>query len=115
MVTVLDVATLLGGITALWFFYDKRAIILNWFNWFRLYRRNYVNPLALPDEDFEFFSKAAFFPGSEYLPVNVKEKELCISLTNHGVLKESNGTFKLTRQGKRMYAGRTKNQVTGPN
>lgn len=103
MQTVLNVATLLGGITALWFLYDKRVIISNWF---KLCTRESVNPLALPDEEFEFiFSKAGFFVGGGYLPVNAEEKGFCLSLTNYGVLKEKSGAFKLTGPGKRMLAG----------
>ncbi|WP_462167601.1 hypothetical protein [Pseudoalteromonas sp. GB43] len=94
MDTILNIATLLGGITALWFLYDKRVII---FNWFRLFTTKSVNPLSLPDQEFEFiFNKAEFFANSEYLPVTPEEDELCKSLVNHGVLKEKNGTYKLT-------------------
>ena len=104
METLLNVATLLGGLAALWFLYDKRVIILNWF---KLCTRKSLNPLALPDEEFEFiFSKADFFAGGNYIPINAEEKELCLSLTNHGVLKERSGAFKLTGPGKRMLAMR---------
>lgn len=103
MQTVLNIATLLGGLTALWFLYEKRVIILNWF---KLYTRKPVNPLSLPDQEFEFISnKSEFFARGEYLPVSAEEKELCRSLTNHGVLKEKNGAYLLTGPGKRMLAG----------
>jgi hypothetical protein len=103
MQMILNIATLLGGLTALWFFYDKRVTILNWF---RLCTRASVNPLSLPDNEFEFiFDKANFFINTLYSPVNSQEKELCLSLTNHGVLRDINGAFKLTGPGKRMLVG----------
>lgn len=105
MQTVLNIATLLGGFTALWFLYDKRVIVLNWF---KLYTRTSVNPLALPDQEFEFiFNKSEFFTRGQYLPVNAEEREFCMSLTNHGVLREKGGAFRLTGPGKRMLAGRS--------
>ena len=105
MQNILNAAPLLGGLTALWFLYDKRAVI---FNWLKLYTRKSVNPLSLPDKEFEFvFNKAAFFVNGEYLPVTTEEKQLCLSLINHGVLKSKNGAFMLTGPGKRMLAGKT--------
>ena len=66
MQTVLNIATLLGGFTALWFLYGKRVIVLNWL---KLYTKTSVNPLALPDQEFEFiFKKSGFFTGGKYLP-----------------------------------------------
>lgn len=104
MLTVLDIATLLGGLTALWFLYDKRVVISNWF---KLWSRKSVNPLSLPDQEFEFiFSRAESFAGGKYLPVNAEENEFCRSLANLGVLKEKNGTYRLTGPGRRMIAGR---------
>jgi len=104
MLTVLNMATLLGGLTALWFLYDKRVVISNWF---KLWSRKSVNPLSLPDQEFEFiFSRAESFAGGKYLPVNAEENELCRSLTNLGVLKEKNGMYRLTGPGRRMIAGR---------
>ena len=99
---ILNTATLLGGLTALWFLYDKRVVISNWF---KLCTRNSVNPLSLPDKEFDFlFNKAEFFMAGEYLPVDTEEKELSLSLVNHGVLRERNGGFKLTGPGKRVLA-----------
>ena len=105
MQIILNIATLLGGLTALWFLYDKRAII---FSWLKLYTRKAVNPLSLPDKELEFvFNNAAFFVNGEYLPVTTEEKQLCLSLINLGILKSKNGAFRLTGLGKRMLAGRT--------
>lgn len=102
MQIILSIATLLGGLTALWFLYDKRVIISNWL---KLCTKKSVNPLSLPDKEFEFvFNKSEFFVKGEYLPINAEEKELCLSLANHGVLKSKNGAFRLTGPGKRMLA-----------
>ena len=87
----------------MWFLYDKRVII---FNWFKLYTSKSMNPLSLPDQEFEFiFNKAAYFVRGEYLPVNADERAFCFSLTNHGVLKIRKGAFILTGPGKKMLAG----------
>lgn len=103
MQIIFNIATILGGLTALWFLYDRRVII---FNWFKIWSSKSVNSLSLPDDEFEFiFDRAKLFIEDNYSPLNTKERELCLSLKNHGVLKDRNGGFKLTGPGKRMLAG----------
>lgn len=97
---ILDIATLLGGLTALWFLYDKRSIILAWL---KSTKRKPLNPLSLPDGPFEFIcNNADLLKNGFYTPVNAREKELCLILVNQGVLRDKGGAFNLTRSGEAM-------------
>lgn len=97
---ILDIATLLGGITALWFLYGKRSILFSWLNGSK---REPLNPLSLPDVSFEFIcNNAALLKNGFYAPVDAHEKELCLIQVNHGVLRNKGGTFNLTQSGKAM-------------
>ncbi len=101
MQVILNIATLLGGITAVWFLYEKRLII---FGWFRISFIKSINPLSLPDEEFTFlFEKARLLQDGPYLPVSVNEERLCKSLVNLKVLKAaSSNMYKLSCLGKKM-------------
>ncbi len=94
-------ATILSGVAAIWFLYDKRVITLGWI---KLLTPEPISPLSLPDDDYEFIDRnASFFKEGKYLPKNEKETEHCRSLSNHGVLKQhGKKAFKLTRMGRRM-------------
>jgi hypothetical protein len=101
---VLIIATLLGGITAIWFLYDKSTSILAWF---KLSENNVSDPtiLSISDNDFGFLeSNLKLLTGVGYVPKNNSETEACISLLNQRILKKSSSDkFKLTRVGKKMF------------
>jgi len=100
---ILQIATLLGGITAVWFFYDKRHVIAAWFKLNKSHD-SARSILDVSDDDFgcidtnlDTLSKAG------HIPINELEKETCISLFNQGILHRSfQGKYKLTSIGKGM-------------
>ncbi len=80
MQPLLSIATLLGGLAALWFFWDRRRVISAWL---KIRTRDGINPLSLGDDDFVFLSsKSVVFLITPYLPINSDEEEKCKSLTN---------------------------------
>lgn len=101
MKTILDICTLLGGIAAVWLLYDKRIVICGWF---RISFTKSINPLSLPDEEFNFlFEKSGLLQSGSYLPVSANEEQLCKSLVNLKVLKTANRKmYKLSYLGKKM-------------
>lgn len=103
MHVVLVVSTVLGGLSALWFLYDKRYTIASWFDFSA---GDFINPLSLPDEEFSFLSNRLhqLLKGT-YLPVNSVEENLCRSLANLGILKNIGGNkFKVTGAGKKILS-----------
>lgn len=98
--TILNIATILGGITSLWFLWDKRRIILACV---KIKYSNRINPLSLGDDEFLFFiENRKLMLNSRYLPKNDNEEEICKSLTNVGVLSKRGGFYKLTSAGRAM-------------
>ncbi|WP_041416005.1 hypothetical protein [Shewanella halifaxensis] len=55
MELILGIATLLGGITAIWFFYDKRHVIAAWFKLNKSHD-SARSIFDVSDEDFGFIS-----------------------------------------------------------
>ncbi len=56
-----------------------------------------VSPLALSDEDFMFlYSRFLAATASKYVPTTEEETQNCKSLCNSGVLRPSEGGYKLT-------------------
>jgi hypothetical protein len=103
MQMMLDAATLLGGITAIWFLYEKRLTIVSWF---KISIGSSINPLSLPDEEFTFIDeKSSNLLNGSYLPVAEKEEYLCKSLVNLKLLKQvGRDKYKLTYIGKKMLS-----------
>lgn len=100
MEAILGIATILGGISAVWFFYDKRQVIAAWF---KLNTKNTVSPPVLSDEEFLFaINKKCALLQNEYLPVDANEASICRSLVNQGVLIKRGEQFRLSRAGKKM-------------
>ena len=97
----LAVCTVLGGISAVWFLYEKRTAIVGWF---KRSPQSGINPLSLPDEEFMFLHRPREnFLSGPYLPTSQEEQVLCKSLTNSGVLKPARrNMFALTRHGKKL-------------
>lgn len=94
----LEISTILGGITALWFFYDKRHVI---FACFKIRKSTSINPLGLSDECFEFlYVNRVALLANAYLPIDSGEEVICKSLTNHGVLVKWMGKYRLSRAGR---------------
>lgn len=100
METVLAIATLLGGVAAVWFFWDKRRVIAAWF---KVRASDAVNPLSLSDDEFNFISanSEALLRG-RYTPISSAEDMMCRSLTNSGVLIKRNDRYDLSRAGRLM-------------
>ena len=98
---IYNVATLLGGVAAVWLLYDKRLTIANWF---KISFADSVNPLSLPDEEFLFINqRSGQLLRGPYLPEDSEEEYLCKSLVNLGLLKRANrNKFKLTSSGKKF-------------
>jgi hypothetical protein len=103
MQIILAGATLLGGITSIWFFCEKRRLIKAWFT-----RKTPVpiNPLSLVDEDYTFLhSRSRPLLQGAYLPTGDAEETACKSLTNAGVLVKSRGRYRLSLAGRVMLNG----------
>lgn len=103
MEVVITIATLLGGLSALWFFWDKvKSKILAIFS-------NMADPeniLAISDDEFLMLEKILKSKAKKsYLPVSDSEISLCKGLVNQGWLNQkSDFTFTLTRKALKHYA-----------
>ena len=97
---ILRIATILGGISAIWFLYGKRHVI---FACFKLRVSASVNPLGIPDEDFEFLvAKRESFLTAAYLPIDENEEATCRSLVNNGVLVKQIQKYRLSSAGRQI-------------
>lgn len=100
LVIFLNCATLLGGVSAMWFLWDKRKTILAWV---KIKSNKHVNPLSLSDDEFVFFDSIR---GSmlrlRYLPKDQNEDSICRSLVNAGVLAKRGEFYVLTSAGRAM-------------
>lgn len=103
MEIILAICTILGGLSAVWFFWDKISIY--WESFLKTFRKNEeISPLSLPDDEFKFIDKISKinFKGN-YQPTSEKELQLCNSLVNHGVFsKQSDSSYKLKKEGKNL-------------
>jgi|SaaInlStandDraft_3_1057020.scaffolds.fasta_scaffold68083_2 hypothetical protein len=108
MELILAICTILGGLSAVWFFWDKIAIY--WGSFLNLFRKNEEIPLlSLPDDEFMFIDKISKinFKGS-YQPTSEIELQLCNSLVNYGVfLRQSDSSYKPTKEGKKFFNSAT--------
>lgn len=100
---ILTIATLLGGLTAIWFLFDKRYVIKSWFK-LSDGKGSVRSILEISDEAFLFIdSNLNSLAKSGHEPVNESEKEACKSLLNQGLLEKSfGGKYKLSSIGKKM-------------
>ena len=103
MEMILAICTILGGLSAAWFFWDKISIY--WESFLQTFRKNEeISPLSLPDDEFMFIDKISKikFKGN-YQATTEEEFQHCNSLVNHGVfLKQSGSSYKLTKEGKKL-------------
>lgn len=96
---ILGFATILGGISAIWFLYDKRHVVSACF---KLRVSTSVNPLEIPDKDFEFLvANREALLSAPYLPVDENEEAACRSLVNNGVLVKRKEKYRLSSAGRR--------------
>ena len=96
--TALNIATLLGGITAIWFLWDKRKTMLAWI---KIKSSNHINPLSMNDKDFLFFNKnRKFMLTTKYFPKTLNEEVICKSLTNVGIFTTRGKFYVLTSAGR---------------
>ncbi len=88
---LLEVCTVLGGLSAIWFFFDKIQIFLNKHGFQKLCSTKSTSILALSDEEFMLIDKLLKFPYSkEYLSSSPEEKNTFNSLVNLGYFSLSN-------------------------
>tara|TARA_R110001592_G_scaffold204231_1_gene454283 strand:- start:1430 stop:1738 length:309 start_codon:yes stop_codon:yes gene_type:complete len=96
----LNFATLLGGVSAMWFLWDKRKTISAWI---KIKSYKHVNPLTLSDDEFLFFNSIRnIILTSRYLPKDKNEESTCKSLVNAGVLAKRGEFYVLTSAGRVM-------------
>lgn len=104
MEIILLIGTILGGLAAISFFWDKLAI--HWKNFRNSFGKNGdISTLSLPDDEFMFIDKISKikFKGN-YQPTSERELQLCNSLVNYGVFsKQSDSSYKWTRKGKKLF------------
>lgn len=97
---ILSIATILGGISAIWFLYDKRHAISACF---KLRVSASVNPLGIPDKDFDFLAaKREALLTAAYLPIDASEEATCRSLVNNGVLVKQIKKYRLSSAGRQI-------------
>ncbi|MDO6545709.1 hypothetical protein [Pseudoalteromonas carrageenovora] len=103
MELILQIATLLGGITAIWFFYDKRHVVSAWFK-LKKSHDSVRSIFEVSDEDFRFIdANLDTLNKTGYIPIYESEKETCKSLSNQGILHRTfRGKYKFTSVGKSM-------------
>ncbi|WP_141123977.1 hypothetical protein [Pseudomonas borbori] len=103
MEVIITIATLLGGLSALWFFWDKvKSIFIRIFS----NRTDPENILAISDDEFAMLEKILKSKAKKsYLPISDSELSLCKALVNQGWLNQkSDFTFTLTRKALKHYA-----------
>ena len=101
---ILSIATILGGISAIWFLYDKRHITSACF---KLRVSAFVNPLGIPDKDFEFLvARPEAFLMAPYLPIDANENATCRSLANSGILVKRIKKYRLSSTGRQILESR---------
>jgi hypothetical protein len=103
MENILEICTILGGISAGWFLLDKAAIYQEgYLNSFR--NNGEISLLSLPDDAFMFIDEISKinFKGN-YQPTSALDLNLCKTLVNYGVFsKQSDSSYKPTREGKKL-------------
>lgn len=83
------IATLLGGVAAIWYFFDKTKETINSFF---LKSKNAIpgSIFDISDEDFSFiYRNLETLSGSGHVPINSTDSERCIALKNLNILKKS--------------------------
>lgn len=106
MEIILAICTILGGISAIWFFWDKITIHLKSLVTLFGSKKEELNLLSLPDSEFVFFDKLlkSNIIKNNYLPTSKEDLELCNSLVNHGfLLKRKDSSYKLTKEGNKIF------------
>ena len=100
LIIILNCATLLGGVSAIWFLWEKRKTILAWV---KIKSNKHINPLSLSDDEFLFFhSIRNAMLTSQYLPTDQNEESTCKSLVNAGILAKRGEFYVLTSAGRAM-------------
>ena len=71
----------------------------------------YISPLSLADNEFEFIEKISSFQLTDdiYHPENNNETEICTSLTNQGLFIKKGNEFHLTEKGTMLIVDIGKN------
>lgn len=89
MEAFLAVCTLLGGASAVWFFWDKIVFFMQKINFVSPDKN--INILSLSDDEFMLVDKLLKFPNpKEYLPTSPNESIIFNSLVNQGYFTKSN-------------------------
>ncbi len=102
MEVVLAICTVLGGASAVWFFWDKIVLFVKRIDFIK--RDKNISFLSLSDNEFTLVDKLLKLPGSkEYLPTSSNEKNIFSSLANQGYFsKTNNGSYVPTRKFKQL-------------
>jgi hypothetical protein len=92
MTYLLEGATILGGISAAWFIWEKLSP-----RWSGLRSSKHESVLNLPDQEFEMLNKILGHRNlKSYQPTSDSKRILCDSLVNYDVLKRlRNSTYKV--------------------
>ena len=98
----LAICTILGGASAVWFFWDKIILFIKGINFISTDKN--INFLSLSDDEFTLVDKLLKLPSpKEYLPTSPNEKETFSSLSNQGYFsKNNNGAYVPTRKFKQL-------------
>lgn len=104
MQLILTISTFLGGLAAIWFFWDKIKDYLGTMADMFKSQKTQINCLGLPDDEFMFLDKISKLPTkNRFLPASTEETNLYHSLANYGLFKkQADLSFKPTRQGKKF-------------
>ena len=103
MELILIIATLLGGVAAIWFFFDKTKETINSF----FLKSKSAIPESIfdiSDENFSFIDRnLETLSGSGHVPINSTDSERCIALKNLGILeKSSTGVYTIRKKAKTL-------------
>lgn len=102
MEVILAICTILGGASAVWFFWDKIVLFINGFNFSKTDKS--ISVLPLSDDEFTLVERLLNLPNpKEYLYTSEDEEKLFNSLANQGYFKKSkSGAYIPTRIFKRL-------------
>lgn len=104
MKTILAISTVLGGLAAIWFFWDKITVRLGKTIHKLRPQETLESYLELPDDEFMFLDKISKLPTkNKFFPTSSEEIHLYNSLANYGLFeKQADSSFKPTKKGKKL-------------
>ncbi len=96
--------TVISGLAAIWYFWDKIKIHCGKIAFKFTSRTTTDSYLDLPDNEFMFLEKISKLPTkNKFLPTSPEEAHLYNSLANYGLFKkQADSSFKPTKKGKML-------------